>query len=99
MYTCGGFVLMFGPIPKKGSAKECSNYRTIAVISHASKVMLKLLQDRVQQYMKHELPNVQAGLILFFIFLFYFIIFFHVHVLYKFYFIFLLQNFFFFFFF
>ena len=46
---------------KKGSAKECSNYRTIALISHASKVMLKILQARFQQYMNHELPNVQAG--------------------------------------
>ena len=47
--------------PKKGSAKECSNYRTIALISHASKVMLKILQARLQQYMNHELPDVQAG--------------------------------------
>ena len=49
------------PIPKKGNAKECSNYRTIAVISHASKVMLKILQARLQQYVNHELPDVQAG--------------------------------------
>ena len=51
----------FIPIPKKGNAKECSNYCTIALISHASKVMLKILQARLQQYMNHELPNVQAG--------------------------------------
>ena len=49
------------PIPKKGNAKECSNYRTIALISHASKVMLKILQARLQQYVNHELPDVQAG--------------------------------------
>ena len=48
-------------IPKKGNAKECSNYRTIALISHASKVMLKILQARLQQYVNHELPDVQAG--------------------------------------
>ena len=48
-------------IPKKGNAKKCSNYRTIALFSHASKVMLKILQARLQQYMKHELPDVQAG--------------------------------------
>ena len=47
--------------PKKGNAKECSNYCTIALISHASKVMLKILQARLQQYMDHELPDVQAG--------------------------------------
>ena len=52
---------VFIPIPKKGNAKECSNYRTIAVISHASKVMLKILQARLQQYMNRELPDVQAG--------------------------------------
>ena len=46
---------------KKGNAKECSNYRTIALISHASKVMLKILQARLQQYVNHELPDVQAG--------------------------------------
>ena len=51
----------FIPIPKKGNAKECSNYRTIALISHASKVMLKMLQARFQQYVNHELPDVQAG--------------------------------------
>ena len=50
-----------GPIPKKGNAKECSNYRTIAVISHASKVMLKILQARLRQYVNRELPDVQAG--------------------------------------
>ena len=49
------------PIPKKGNAKECSNYRTVALISHASRVMLKILQARLQQYMNHELPDVQAG--------------------------------------
>ena len=47
--------------PKKGNAKECSNYRTIALISHASTVMLKILQARLQQYVNHELPDVQAG--------------------------------------
>ena len=51
----------FIPIPKKGNAKECSNYCTIALISHASKVMFKILQTRLQQYMKCELPDVQAG--------------------------------------
>ena len=51
---------VFIPIPKKGNAKECSNYRTIAVISHASKVMLKILQARLQQYVNHELSDVQA---------------------------------------
>ena len=49
------------PIPKKGNAKECSNYRTIALISHASKVILKILQARVQQYVNCELPDVQVG--------------------------------------
>ena len=48
---------VFIPIPKKGNAKECSNYCTIALISHASKVMLKILQARLQQYMKHELSD------------------------------------------
>ena len=52
---------VFIPIPKKGNAKECSNYCTIALISHASKVMLKILQTRLQQYMNRELPDVQAG--------------------------------------
>ena len=51
---------VFIPIPKKGNAKECSNYRTIALISHASKVMLKILQAKLQQYVKRELPDVQA---------------------------------------
>ena len=51
----------FIPIPNKGNAKECSNYCTIALISHASKVMLKILQGRLQQYMNRELPDVQAG--------------------------------------
>ena len=50
------------PIPKKGNAKECSNYCTIVLISYASKVMLKILQARLQQDLHHELPNVQAGL-------------------------------------
>ena len=48
-------------ISKKGNAKECSNYRTIALISHASKVMLKILQARLQQYVNRELPDIQAG--------------------------------------
>ena len=52
---------VFIPIPKKGNAKECSNYHTIALISHASTVMLKILQARLQQYVNHELPDVQAG--------------------------------------
>jgi len=52
---------VFIPIPKKGNAKECSNYHTIALISHASKVMLKILQARLQQYVNHEIPDVQAG--------------------------------------
>ena len=52
---------VFIPIPKKGNAKECSNYCTIAVISHASKIMLKTLQARLQQYVNCELTDVQAG--------------------------------------
>ena len=52
---------VFIPIPKKGNAKECSNYRTIALISHASKVTLKIHQARLQQYVNRELPDVQAG--------------------------------------
>ena len=52
---------IFIPIPKKGNPKECSNYRTIALISHTSKVMLKILQARLQQYVNHELPGVQAS--------------------------------------
>ena len=52
---------VFIPIPKKGNAKECSNYLTITLISHSSKVMLKILQARLQQYVNHELPDVQAG--------------------------------------
>ena len=52
---------VFIPIPKKGNAKECSKEHTIALISHASKVMLKILQARLQQYVNHELPDVQAG--------------------------------------
>ena len=52
---------IFIPIPKQGNAKECSNYCTMALISHASKVVLKILQTRLQQYVNHELPDVQAG--------------------------------------
>ena len=52
---------LFIPIPKKGDAEECSNYLTIALILHASKVMLRILQARLQQYVNHELPDVQAG--------------------------------------
>ena len=52
---------VFIPIPKKGNAKECSNYRTIALISHASKVMLKFLHAKLQQNVNHEIPDVQAG--------------------------------------
>ena len=52
---------VFIPTPKKGNPKECSNYHTIALISHTSKVMLKILQARLQQYMNQELPKVQAG--------------------------------------
>ena len=52
---------VFIPIPKKGNAKECSNYRTIALISHASKIMFKILQVKLQQYEEHEFPDVQAG--------------------------------------
>ena len=53
--------IVFNPIPKKGNTKECSNYRTIALILHVSKVMLKILKARPQQYVNHELPDVQAG--------------------------------------
>ena len=52
---------VFIPVPKKGDAKECSNYRTIALISHTTKVMLKILQARLQQYMNRELPDVPFG--------------------------------------
>ena len=52
---------VFIPIPKKGNAKECSNYHAIALISHASEVMLKILQARLQQYVNRELPDVQVG--------------------------------------
>ena len=52
---------VFIPVPKKGNAKECSNYHTIALISHASKVMLKILQAMLQQYVNRELPDVQTG--------------------------------------
>ena len=53
--------LVFIPIPKKGNAKECSSYRTIALISHTSKRIVQILQVRLQQYVNHELPNVQTG--------------------------------------
>ena len=52
---------VFIPIPKKGNAKECSDYRTVAFFSHASKVMLKILQIRLQQYVNYQLPDAQAG--------------------------------------
>ena len=52
---------VFIPIPKKGNAKECSNYHTIALIPHASKVIVKILHARLQKYVNHELPDVQAG--------------------------------------
>ena len=52
---------VFIPIPKKGNAKEYSNYHTITLISHTSKVMLKIFQARLQQYMNHEIPDVKAG--------------------------------------
>ena len=52
---------VFFPVPKKGNAQECSKYHTIVLISHASKVMLKILQARLQQYVNRELPDVQAG--------------------------------------
>ena len=54
-------MLVFIPIPKRGNAKQCSNYHTIAFISHSSKVILKILQARLQQYVNHQPPNVQAG--------------------------------------
>ena len=53
--------ISFHPIPEKGNAKECSNYHRIALISHAGKVMLNILQARLQQYVNRELPDVQAG--------------------------------------
>ena len=56
-YRTGVFI----PIPKKGNAKECSNYHTVALVSHSNKVMLKILQARLQQYLNHEFPDVQAG--------------------------------------
>ena len=59
--TAGMAKVSFIPIPKKGNAKECSNYHTIALISHASKVTLKILEARLPQYMNCELPDVQAG--------------------------------------
>ena len=61
--TIGLEKVSFHSIPKKSNAKECSNYHTIALISHASKIMLKILQARPQQYVSHELPNVPAGFI------------------------------------
>ena len=54
---------VFIPIPKKGNAKECSNYGTIALISHARKIMPKILQDRLQKYVSQELPDIQGGFI------------------------------------
>ena len=54
---------VFIPIPEKGNAKECSNYHKTELISHVSKVMLKILQARLQQYMNRELPDIQAGFI------------------------------------
>ena len=59
--TTGWKRSVFIPIPKKGNTKECSNYRTIALILHTCKVMLNILQDRLQQYVNCELPDVQAG--------------------------------------
>ena len=53
---------VFFPIPKKSNAKECSDYHTVALISHTSKIMLKILQARLQKYVNHELPDIQAGL-------------------------------------
>ena len=53
---------VFIPVPKKGNSKGCSNYQTIALISHSSEEILKVLQARLQQYMNHELPDVQGGL-------------------------------------
>ena len=61
---------VFIPMPKKGNPKEFSNYHTIALISHTSKMMLKILQARLQRYMSCELPDVQTGLLFFFLFLF-----------------------------
>ena len=58
-----GKTLVFIPIPKKGNAKECSNYHTTVLISHASEVILKILQARLQQHMNHEIPDVQVGFI------------------------------------
>ena len=58
LYACDS---IFNPIPKKGNTKECSNYQTITLISHASNKMIKILQARPQQYMNHELPDFQAG--------------------------------------
>ena len=58
--TTGLEKVSFRSNPKEGNAKECSNYHTIALISHASKVMLKILQARLQQYVNHELPDIQA---------------------------------------
>ena len=57
-----GLEVSFHSVPKKGNAKECSDYHTIAFISHASKVMLKILQESLQHYVNRELPDVQAGL-------------------------------------
>ena len=54
-------MLVFIPIPNKGNAKECSNYHTVALISHASKIMLKILHARLQQHVNQEIPDIQAG--------------------------------------
>ena len=59
--TTGLGKVSFIPIPEKGNVKECSNYHTVALISHASKVMLKIFQARLQQYMNSEIPDVQTG--------------------------------------
>ena len=61
IYSLDVLLFLFGTITKKGNAKKCSNYCTIALISHASKVMLKILQATLQQYVNRELPDVQAG--------------------------------------
>ena len=61
MQLCGSLGILWHSNPKESSAKECSNYCTIALILHARKVMLKILEARLQQYMNHELPDVQAS--------------------------------------
>ena len=82
---------VFIPIPKKGNAKECSNYHTTALISHASKVMFKILQARLQQYVNRDLSDVQAGFIFIYLFIFcsryhlfyFFLIFFKFYFVFK----------------